>query len=455
MKTSSEIEQSMANEQSTLEDGDPLSPDQLVESPDEGDLQIAAPPTISLDKLNRSIFELHRSYKRGLLIIDPEWQRKFVWDRKRASRLIESLLINLPIPVIYLAANDQKKYEVIDGLQRLTSIFEFLENKYALKGLEFKAEFNDRRFKELPPEIQNAIENAYLQTFELAATTPKNMMFLIFERLNTGGVALNDMEIRNCLFRGPLNDLLSELAQDENFKRSVNQKGIERRMADRMLVMRFLAFYQMTYFKARNGLKPFFNEFFSTYRLLNEDKLAEFRETFREAMRACYTVFGNRAFRLRKEDTGGWALRVNAAVFQVISVCFTDYDRGTITRSADSIFEAYTDMISSDQTWREAVSSSTGMQSRIDYAFEAWKKRLRKAISGTVPNDTSRFFSKALKMELFEQNNKCALCNQDIVLIDDAALDHKEQYWEGGKTVPANARLAHRHCNLTRPRISD
>jgi len=351
-----------------------------------------------------------------------------------------------------LAANDQKKYEVIDGLQRLTSIFEFLEGKYALKGLEFKTEFNDYRFKDLPPEIQNTIENAYLQTFELAATTPKDMMFLIFERLNTGGVALNDMEIRNCLYRGPLNDLLSELAQDENFKRSVNQKGIERRMADRMLVMRFLAFYQMTYPKARNGLKPFFNEFFSTYRYPSEEKLGEFRETFRAAMRASFTVFGNKAFRLRKEDSGGWALRVNAAVFQVISVCFTEYDRGTITRSADSIFEAYTDMIATDGKWNEAVSSSTGMQSRIDYAFEAWKKRLRKAISGTIPNDTSRFFSKALKTELFEQSNKCAICGGTIMLIEDAALDHKEQYWEGGRTVPANARLVHRHCNMARPR---
>src|ERR1700693_643709 len=106
MKESSEIEQRMAKEQPIPEDGDPTNLDQLIDSQDEGDLQIAAPSTISLDKLNRSIFELHRSNKKGLLIIDPEWQRRFIWDRKRSSRLIESLLINIPIPVIYLAAND-------------------------------------------------------------------------------------------------------------------------------------------------------------------------------------------------------------------------------------------------------------------------------------------------------------------------------------------------------------
>jgi hypothetical protein len=446
----------MANESPAGEEN-PLSPDELIESQDEGDLHIEAVAKISIEKLDRSVFELHRSYERGLLVIDPEWQRRFVWDRRRASRLIESLLINIPIPVIYLAANDQKKYEVIDGLQRLTSIFDFLENKYALLGLEFKTELSKCLFKDLPREVQNTIENAHLQTFELAANTPKDMMFLIFERLNTGGVALNDMEIRNCLYRGPLNNLFKELAQNEDFKRSVNQKGIERRMDDRMLVMRFLAFYQMTHSKAKHGLKAFFNEFITTYRYPSEDKLREFRETFREAMRACYTVFGNKAFRLRKgkgKDSSGWALRINAAVFQVISVCFTEYDRGEITRSADSISEAYADMVATDQRWMEAVSSSTGMQSRIYYAFEAWRDRLRKAISLTTPNDPSRLFSKALKMELFEQNKTCVLCGQEIKLLEDAALDHKEQYWQGGETIPSNARLVHRYCNLTRPRHS-
>lgn len=109
-------------------------------------------------------------------------------------------------------------------------------------------------------------------------------------------------------------------------------------------------------------------------------------------------------------------------------------------------------MIASDKKWTEAVGSSTGMQSRITYAFETWKERLRKAISKTTPNDSTRLFSRALKMELFKQNSKCALCGENITLFEDAAVDHIEQYWEGGKTIPANARLVHRYCNFTRPR---
>lgn len=411
--------------------------------------------TVNLEKFDRSLFELHRWYTGGRLIIDPEWQRRYVWDKKRASRQIESFLINLPIPVIYLAESGQAKYEVIDGLQRLTSIFNFFESKYALTGLEFHSELNGSYFRDLSSEQQASLENKTIRTFELSAATPKELMFLIFERLNTGGVALNDMEIRNCLYRGRLNDLIKELAQIEEFKSAINQKGLEKRMSDSMLVLRFLAFYQMTYMKARKGLKAFFNEFLSTYRNPPDPKLDEFRQKFKQAMKACYTVFGDKAFRLRKSSgsrAGEWAPRVNATIFQVLSVSFTDHDLGTITRSADSISEAYLDLIATDPTWVEAVTASTGDPNKIDYSFETWKQRLRTAVAKTVPNDSSRLFSKVLKEDLFAQNPTCALCGQNIAMIDDAALDHVQQYWAGGQTVPENARLVHRHCNLTRPR---
>jgi HNH endonuclease len=197
------------------------------------------------------------------------------------------------------------------------------------------------------------------------------------------------------------------------------------------------------------------NEFLFTYRNPSDNKLDEFRQKFKQALKACYTVFGDKAFRLRKvsgDRAGEWVPRVNATIFQVLAVCFTDHDVGTITRSADSIFEAYLDLIATDATWVEAVTASTGDPNKIDYSFETWKQRLRKAVAKTVPNDPSRLFSRALKTELFAQNNVCALCGQSIVMIDDAALDHIEQYWEGGQTVPENARLVHRLCNFKRPR---
>ena len=341
------------------------NPDPNLDGTDEGDLSIdASEASISLAKNDRSLAEFHRWYRNGRIVVDPEWQRKYVWERKRASRLIESFLIDLPVPVIYLAVNDESKYEVIDGLQRLTSVFDYFENKYPLTGLEIRSDLNGKKFSDLSDELQAKLEDTTLRTFELSKTTQKDLMFIIFERLNTGGMALNDMEIRNCLYRGRLNDLLKELAKDDRFLACLNQVGIDRRMDDRMMVLRFLAFYQMTYTKARKGLKTFFNEFFTTYRNPSEEKLKEFRTAFQRSMRCCHTVFGNRAFRLRRrtdpKSGGEWTPRVNASIFQVISVGFTDYEIGHVTRSADSIYEAYLDLIASDEKWVDSISTSTG-----------------------------------------------------------------------------------------------
>ncbi|MGZ5438022.1 MAG: GmrSD restriction endonuclease domain-containing protein [Pyrinomonadaceae bacterium] len=429
-----------------------------LEGNDEGDINFTGTTaSISLDKNDRSLSEFYRWYQRRRLVVDPEWQRQYVWDKKRASRLIESFLIDLPVPVIYLAINEENKYEVIDGLQRLTSVFDFFQNKYPLVGLEICSNLNGKKFEQLSPEEQGKIEDTTIRTFELSHATPKDLMFIIFERLNTGGMALNDMEIRNCLYRGTLNDLIKELAKNEDFLGCLNQKGLQKRMKDRMLILRFLAFYQMTYSKARKGLKLFFNEFFNTYRNPPEAKIKEFQNVFKKSAKAAHTIFGDKGFRLRRQyekgrQGGEWTPSINASVFQVIMVSFAEYDLGASTRNADNIYESYIDLISSDEKWAESVRTSTGDFLRIEYAFTQWYARLKAIMQVAVPNDSQRLFSRSLKEELFAQHNTCEICGQKIALINDSALDHDTQYWNGGQTVPTNARLVHRQCNLERSR---
>jgi hypothetical protein len=142
---------------------------------------------------------------------------------------------------------------------------------------------------------------------------------------------------------------------------------------------------------------------------------------------------------------------VNAAVFQVIAVSFTKYDATHVTRNADAIFEEYLDLVTRDNRWVDAVSKSTGDPDRIMYMFEVWNKRLEGVMREAGPNDKIRCFSLALKKEMFTQNPVCAICKQQIRLVNDAALDHEEHYWRGGRTVPENARLVHRLCNSARP----
>jgi Protein of unknown function DUF262/HNH endonuclease len=429
--------------------------DDTLEGCDEGELSVKEVDGVVLEKNDRSLAEFYRWFQSGRLIVDPEWQRRYVWDLKRASKLIESFLCDIPVPVIYLAKNEDAKYEVIDGLQRLTSVFEFFDNKYPLKGVELLSkEYNGKKFRDLPDKVQSKIQDTTLRTFELSPRTPKDLMFVIFERLNTGGIALNDMEIRNCLYRGGLNILMRDLAKNTEFITCINQRNLEKRMDDRALILRFLAFYERTHLKARSGLKRFLNEFFDTYRNPPDEKLKEYEREFRKAMKACVTVFGNNAFRLRRDSQSGggeWASRLNAAIFQVVAVSFTAFDLGQITRSADSIFEEYIDLISTDAKWCDYVRRATGETTRLEYVFDTWNNRLKLALANSQSNDSTRLFSRQLKEEMFQQSQQCEICGQRISLLFDAALDHDIHYWRGGKTVPENARLVHRHCNLSRP----
>ena len=419
------------------------------------DTGVSKEPVI-LQKNDRSLAEFERWYKNGRLIIDPEWQRGYVWDKRRASRLIESFLKDIPIPVVYLSQREDGKYEVIDGLQRLTSVFDFFNNSYKLSSLELFPELTNKYYKDLPDALQAKLQDATLRTFELAPQTPKSMMFAIFERLNTGGVALNEMEIRNCIFNGKLLQIVKELSENKDFIKAINTSTLSNRMMDRNLVLRFLAFYERHYTKCKQGLKKFLNTFCEEYRNINDGKSQEFRQKFNHSMKAASTIFGDEGFRLRKETSsrlGGWASRVNASVFQVLTVSFTDFPLEQLTRRRDAIEEAYIDLVSSPESkmWVDYAKTSTGDYARIDYLFSIWNQRLREAIGDCQANDPNRCFSAELKKQLYKDQDKtCAICKQKIPLLIDAEVDHIEHYWKGGKTIPENARLVHRHCNRTR-----
>ena len=152
---------------------EPETLEEMIEGSSEGDLDLqGTKPTMNLAKNDRSLAEFNRWFTKGRLIVDPEWQRKYVWDRKRASRLIESFLIELPVPVIYLSLNEEGKYEVIDGLQRLTSVFDYFANKYKLTGLEILSHLNGRQFADLDADLQGKLEDTTLRNIRIGPDCP-------------------------------------------------------------------------------------------------------------------------------------------------------------------------------------------------------------------------------------------------------------------------------------------
>ena len=174
----------------------------------------------------------------------PEFQRLAgIWDKQRKSRLIESLLLRIPIPVFYVAADEDDVWSMVDGVQRTSTVFDFVSGLFPLSRLEYLTYLNGRHHDDLPRKMQRRIGETQFVVHVIDPGTPKEVMFNIFLRLNTGGKPLNGQEIRHALHAGPVRDYLPELADTEAFLNATSGTISKSRMEDRELVLRFLAFY--------------------------------------------------------------------------------------------------------------------------------------------------------------------------------------------------------------------
>ena len=236
-----------------MDDANILSADELVEISEEEIIEPIKEEETPLDlpqekrrvysdKNDRSIFELYRRYQRGDLNLDPEFQRNYVWDDKRASLLVESVLLEIPIPVIYLAEEIDGRFTIIDGQQRLRSFFRFINNDFKLKNLRVLSDYEGKFFKTLDKDNQIKVEDATLRTIEIRKETNPNVKFEIFERLNVGSVKLNDQELRNCIYRGKYNNLIKELSENKDFLTLLGLDEAQKRMQQREMVLHYLAF---------------------------------------------------------------------------------------------------------------------------------------------------------------------------------------------------------------------
>jgi hypothetical protein len=409
---------------------------------------------IFTDKLDPPISSLFQEYKDGDLILDPIFQRRPVWDHPRGSKLIESVLLEVPIPVFYFAESPDGTKEVIDGQQRLRAFFDFLDNKYELKGLKAISEINGKSFKELDKPIQKQIKNYSVRTITFKKESDENLRFEIFERLNTGAVPLNDQELRNCIYRGPYNQLLIELASDPDYMFLMGLKAPEKRMRDVEFVLRFAAFYHSTYLKYKPSMARFLNEDMQTYQKLTRQQASELRQAFKNSVTLIRSLLAQNAFKRyyrgdSKSPHGRWETKkFNAALFDVLMYTFANVDKNQVMASLDAIREALIVLMTENQDFIDSIELSTSGIRMVRQRFDLWRMTLESILSTT--SKQPRCFTRALKLELFMANPTCQICGQQINDADDAAVDHVEMYWLGGKTIPENARLTHRYCNWAR-----
>ena len=269
----------------------------------------------------------------GRYILRPEFQRRHRWNREKQSRLIESFIMNVPIPPIFLYEKDYACYEVMDGLQRLTAIIEFYKNLYALEGLEFWPELNGKRYSELPKAIKQGIDRRHLSSIILLNETASSveeanrLKQLVFSRINSGGAKLEYQESRNALFGGPFNStaiklsrndkfcLLFDIPQrtdDEDLDRDIispelSENAMFRQMADVEMIVRF---FSMRFIDSFEGitLREFMDQFTAQANALPQTVLDSYCLLFDETIGLVFDVYGSAAFCLWKyhERTREW-----------------------------------------------------------------------------------------------------------------------------------------------------
>ncbi len=393
---------------------------------------------------------LRDKWDRGQMDLQPTYQREYVWKLRPElpSRLIESLLLEIPIPPIYFGRVAGGRLEVIDGQQRLTAMIEFISNKFHLRRLERMQSLNGKVFRDLSEEHQTKILDAAIRSVVIDSGSNTDLRYQIFERLNRGSMALNEQELRNCVYRGPFNRLLADLERDATWRKIRGTAAPEPRFIEREVILRFFAFVNRLQFYTGN-LKRFLNEYMEKYSPRDEEQIAEQANIFRQTTQNIYAVFGPHSARLYntdpKSNNGVWDAKFSVAAFDIQASALTGKTTAKVQGAAEQIREHYLYLLLTDPMLQAAISGHTGATIQTKYRWDALKRLVGPIIDGQVVEP--RFFDYSFRKQLFEQSDVCRLCGGQIHLFEDSTVDHKVPYSKGGKTVPENGQLAHRGCN--------
>lgn len=314
----------------------------------------------------------------GMINLQPDFQRRWgVWDTKRQSRLIESLLLRIPLPVLYAAEGDDESWEIVDGIQRLSTIARFIkpeildEEKLLLSNLEYLTAYNGKDFEGLSPRLQMRLRESELVIHLIRKGTPPEVKFNIFARINTGGMALSPQELRHAITPGKARNILESWASLPEFIKATDGSVRPTRMDDRELVLRFIAFYMLGLDAYRQpDMDGFLIGAMKSINLTDDSKLETMRVRFSRAMSAAYTIFGNDAFRKRFQ-VGAARFPINKALFEALSVNLArlnDAQIEILVKCAEQVRTKFIELCL-DRSFESAISQGTGDLRKVKRRF--------------------------------------------------------------------------------------
>lgn len=337
-------------------------------------LSEVSPIDIDISSDHISLNHLFEKLRKGEISLKTGFQRNNIWSNTQQSRLIESILVRIPIPAFYFDGSKPTEWLIIDGQQRITTFNNFIINQtLILENLEYLPNLNGCKYDGLPRDFQRRILETEVPIFLINPGTPISVKYNIFHRINTGGTSLNSQEIRNALNHGSLADsIIKELSQLKIFKKVTDGAVSADRMEDQYIVSRFIAFYVLEYKNYKPELEKFLNTAITRLNELSESKQFELKQQFTKAMNLSWKIFGTDAFRKRfnSEDVRN---PFNKALFEAWSVNFANLSDIQIERLIEKkefLKDLFMQKLNTDKSFLKSISSGTGDTKSVQKRFE-------------------------------------------------------------------------------------
>ncbi len=313
------------------------------------------------------------------VVLDPDYQRNYVWTNEKASRLIESILLNIPIPVIYASEDEDLKWNIVDGLQRLYSLKRFKDGEFKLKGLETLENLNGFKFDQLEYSIQQKLLRGELRIVVLQNESDANIQYDIFMRLNSGAVKLNEQELRNCLYRGRLNNTIKQIVTNNAEIKQIFSSGKIDRMAVNELILRYAALseaYDKTNLVMKNydgRFKNLLNNFMKQHQNPSDDFLVNFENKFNNQIKKAFEVFGKSAFKLDNST------RINAPLYDCIMISFEEYQIEELTLKKEKIITMTANIIQNAE-FEKKIAKATNNTESVNYRIKTYYEKLKEVM---------------------------------------------------------------------------
>ena len=322
--------------------------------------------TVLIRTETRTVFDVVRRMDGGSFVMDPDFQRDFIWLEDKQSKLIESVLMRIPLPVFYLAEDEDGRMIVVDGLQRLSTFQRFFKNELRLK-LPDQEELHKRRFEELPPKLQNRVEDCNLVLYIIDAKVPERARLDIFERVN-GGEPLTRQQMRNCLYMGPATKFLKDEAATQIFLQATGNSLQTRTMRNREFVNRFVSFHQLPLADYKRDMDEFLALGLKTLNNKSNSDRVQLSEAFRRSLKNNFSVFGKNAFRKHADGQKNRGV-LNASLWDVMSTGLSRYAEDLVEERANVLRHAYYELMNNEEFIKSITYSVNGTK-QVKLRFE-------------------------------------------------------------------------------------